>query len=190
MQAGRKTMSRTKHGLPGIYNVDPLALADEEGAALGIDTQGILYSHDHNWPNPIAVDPGAFDGGTTNARGDLGGTKDPLTLYTVTGEVKVKILAFCTVLLAGSTATLEVGTAVGTAGLIPLTTATDIDAEELWHDTTPDSSNELETVAPWNILVNGADIIETPKTANITSGNVVYLLAWLALSADGLVTAS
>lgn len=33
-------MARTKHGLPGIYNATPLTLADQEGAALALDSQG------------------------------------------------------------------------------------------------------------------------------------------------------
>ena len=131
--------------------------------------------------------PSAFDGGTTNARGDNGGTSDPLTLFTVTGVVACKVLGFCTVSLAGASATLEVGTALTTAGLIAQTTATDIDANDIWHDATPDASVEASTVAAEKIVFQ--DIIETVGTADITSGQVYYLCIWRALSPDGQVTA-
>lgn len=33
-------MARTKHGLPGIYNLSTITLSDEEGSALGLDASG------------------------------------------------------------------------------------------------------------------------------------------------------
>ena len=81
-----------------------------------------------------------FDGGTPNAIGDYDGTGDPFTIFTVTGAVSVRLVAYCTTDLAGGSATLEVGTTKNTAGIIAQTTATDIDENEIWHDTSPDAS--------------------------------------------------
>src|SRR5688572_22193773 len=117
--------------------------------------------------------PSAFAGGTSNARGDNGGTGDPRTLFTVSGLVAVKIVGLCTVNLAGASATLEVGTALSSAGLIAQTTATDIDANDIWHDATPDASVEASTVMAEKLVFQ--DIIETVGTADITAGNVYYV---------------
>lgn len=134
--------------------------------------------------------PTAFAGGTTNARGDEGGTNDPYTLFTVTGDVEVRIFGVCTTDLAGATATISVGTVMTPAGLIASTTATDIDTGELWHDATPDANVELLTVAPAKIIVNGADIIESVGTADITSGNIYYVCLWQGLSVGSSVVSA
>ena len=84
-----------------------------------------------------------FAGGTTNDMGDFDGTGNPYTLFRVTGTVLMKLFAVCTADLAGASATLEIGTALSTAGLIAQTTATNIDNNEIWHDATPDASIEL-----------------------------------------------
>lgn len=141
-----------------------------------------------NWMMPLKSAPTAFAGGTSNARGDNDGTSDPLTLFTVTGVVAVKLFGVCTTNLAGATATLEVGTALSTAGLIAQTTATDIDANEIWHDATPDASVELSSVATEKIVTQ--NIIETVGTADITSGNIYYICSWYPLSPDGEVVSA
>ena len=129
-----------------------------------------------------------FDGGTVNDPGDFDGTGNPATLFTVTGSVRMKILATCSVNLAGALATLEVGTAATTAGLIAQTTATDIDANEIWHDATPDASVELTSVLIDNIVSD--DVIQTVGTANITAGAISYTAMWYPLSPDGDVVAA
>lgn len=129
-----------------------------------------------------------FAGGTVNDPGDHDGTGDPSTLFTVTGTVKMKLFATCTTLLAGATATIEVGTALTTAGLIAQTTATNIVANEIWHDATPDASIELWSVATEKIVRQ--NVIQTVGTANITSGVLVYHCIWTPISLDGNVVAA
>ena len=126
-----------------------------------------------------------FDGGTTNAIGDFDGTGNPVTLFTVTGFVELKIYAVCTTSLTGASSTVEVGTSTNTAGLIAQTTATDIDVGEIWHDASPDSSVEPATVAP-SELVNG-NIILTVGTANTTAGVIDFYVVWRPISPDGNV---
>ena len=127
-----------------------------------------------------------FDGGTTNAIGDHDGTSDPFSIFTVTGTVRMKIYAICTTTLVGALATLEVGTALSTAGLIAQTTATDIDVNEIWHDATPDTSIELDTVSVENIV--SQSVIGTVATANITAGVIKFMILWRPITADGNVT--
>jgi hypothetical protein len=129
-----------------------------------------------------------FAGGTTNDPGDFNGTGNPATLFHVTGTVLLKILAKCTVDLAGASATVEVGTALSSIGLIAMTTATAIDATEIWHDATPDSSIELTSVLAQKIV--SQDVIQTVRTADITAGRIVYTAIWYPLSAGAEVTAA
>ena len=129
-----------------------------------------------------------FAGGTTNDPGDHDGTGDPATLFTVTGTVLMKIFALCETTLAGATATIEVGTAINTAGLIAQTTATNIAINEIWHDATPDASVEASTVVAERIV--NQNVIQTVGTANITSGVIRYIAVWKPISLDGDVSAA
>lgn len=137
---------------------------------------------------PCASYPGAFTGGSANTRGDHDGSQDPTTLFTVTGAVMVRFFAVVTVDLVGS-ATIEVGTAKSTAGLLAqLADATVLDGSEIWHDSSPDTNIELDTVAPWKIVTG--DIIETIASANITAGNLYYVCFWIPLTPNGFVTSA
>lgn len=129
-----------------------------------------------------------FAGGTTNDPGDYDGTGNPATLFTVTGTVFMKLIGLCTADLAGATATVAVGTAKNTAGLIAQSTATDIDVDEIWHDATPDASVEATTVAAEKIV--NQNVIQTVGTANITSGAIEYVCLWRPLSEGATVAAA
>lgn len=60
-------MARTKHGLPGIYNSSPITLTNEDGAALAVNSAGVLQ---------VASGTGASDLGkaedSVHASGDIG----------------------------------------------------------------------------------------------------------------------
>lgn len=129
-----------------------------------------------------------FDGGTLNGIGDINGTQNPLTLFTVTGTVFMKLFATCGTGLAGATATLSVGTALSAVGLIASITATALAANEIWHDATPDASVELSTVATEKIVRQ--NVIATAAVADITGGVVTFHCIWKPLSADGNVVAA
>jgi len=129
-----------------------------------------------------------FAGGTTNAIGNHDGTGDPFTIFEVEGTVALKVLAICTTSLEGASATLRVGTALSDAGLIASTTATDIDANEIWHDATPDASVEATSVLTEKIV--SQDVIGTVGTANITSGVITFTAIWKPLVDGSTVTAA
>lgn len=137
---------------------------------------------------PYCTKSVTFAGGTVNDMGDFDGTGNPKTLFTVTGTVAMKLFAVCTADLAGASATLQVGTALSTAGLIALTTATDIDVNEIWHDATPDASIELFSVATEKIVKQ--NVLQRVATANITSGSLTYHCLWKPISIDGNVVAA
>lgn len=131
-----------------------------------------------------------FDGGTANAIGDHDGTGDPFDVFTVTGTVLIRVFAVCETNIAGA-ATLELGIAGSTASLIAqIADATDLDAGNIWHDATPDASIELSSVLEENILANGADVIGTVGTANITAGKVRFIAIWYPLSRGAKVVAA
>lgn len=131
-----------------------------------------------------------FAGAVTNDVGDFDGTGNPATLFTITGDVIVKVIGICVTTLTGAAATLEVGVVGNTAGLIAQTTGTDIDANEIWHDATPDNEIELSSVLLEKIIANGLDIINTVATANVTAGVIRYVCLWKPLSVDGNVVAA
>lgn len=133
--------------------------------------------------------PGTFLGGTTDARGDDGGALDGAAIFTVTGDVSVRLYGVCTTDLAGATATLEGGVTGATASLIAQTTATDIDNNEIWFAAAPADLGvvALASVNGPFVVANGLDIIETVATANITSGELYYICLWRPLSPDGNV---
>lgn len=114
------------------------------------------------------------------------GAVGTVNLFTVTGTVVVSIFAVCSEDLAGATATLEVGIAGNTAGLLAQTLATDIDNGEVWVDNTPAT---IEAVPSSRVLTNGTDIIGTVGTANITDGTLTFYCLWRPLSNDGNIVA-
>lgn len=122
-----------------------------------------------------------YAAGTTGAVGAS-------TLFTVTGVVAVRIFGVCSSdLTSGGAATIEVGISGNTAALIAQTTATGIDAGEVWVDTGPATVEALPAI---QILAAGTDIIQTIATTTVTGGTLTYYCAWTPISADGEVTAA
>ncbi len=164
-------------------------MANEENNSILRDVNQLPFAGIDHFGVAVAA-PSAFAGGTTNARGDDGGTSDPLTLFTVTGNVLVRIFGVCTTDLAGTNATLEVGVTGNTAGLIAQETATDIDANGIYLSATQVAGVvALATIPGPFVIVNGLDIIETVATADITSGQIYYVCLWRPLSRNGNLTA-
>lgn len=145
--------------------------------------------------------PTPFNSAVTNARGDFGGTDAAHTLFTVTGDVFVRLWGVCTVdLVSAGAGTVSVGVTGNTAGLIALETATEIDATGLYVSAT----QVIGTVAVSSIpgpfvIANGLDIIETTGTADISAGNIYYVCLWrpvsegqsaAGVSIEGLVAAA
>jgi hypothetical protein len=134
----------------------------------------------------------AFAGGTTNAHGDDGGTSDPYTLFTVTGDVVIKaIWGICNVSLTGATATIEVGVTGNTAGLIAQETATEIDAGGVYVSAT--QAVGLAAAAGSGALIplaDGLDIIETVGTADVTAGQIDYYVVWAPCEPGASVVAA
>ena len=134
----------------------------------------------------LKASPVAFTGGTDSTHGDKDNT--PTTaLFTVTGDVEVGIFGVCTTLLTGASGTVEVGVAGNTAGLIAQTTATEIDANEIWLDSSPSVGLDVTDALSFFIIVNGMDIIETVATTDIAAGKIYYVCLWRPLTVGSKV---
>ena len=159
--------------------------------SMPLDGNGFPMDAGSYWGNSVEKII-TFAGGTTNAIGDYDGTGDPFSIFTVTGDVLVKIYGVCTTDLVGG-ATIEVGIAGNTAALLPqVADATSIDAGEIWHmtDATVDSGVEAASVLIEKMVVNGADIIGSIGTANITAGVIKFVCVWYPLSEGASVEAA
>lgn len=137
-----------------------------------------------------------FTGGTTDAWGDDGGALDGAAIFTVTGLVFCKVIAVCTTLLTGDTATIEVGITGDTAIFMPTETATQIDADQIWFNDAGNAAYGIigeEAAAADNLpeyALYGNDIILTVKTANVTAGVIDFYCIWRPISDNGSITAT
>jgi hypothetical protein len=119
-----------------------------------------------------------------------GGAQGAFTIFAVTGTVLVKVFGVCSTLLnSAGAATIELGIAGNTAALIAQTTATDLDQYETWQDAVPEANpGDVTTAMAKNfVITNGADIIMTVATADLTAGVVDFYAVWYPLSTDGWV---
>lgn len=128
----------------------------------------------------------AYDGGAGS------GAIGTVPIFTVTGDVIVKIVAVCAddLIEAVGTGTTKLGTAGDTEGIIESTTSSGIDAREVWYDKSPSSE-----IVPFDsmrnyIITDGNDIIQTIETQPITDGDMIYYCYWIPMSDDGNVVAA
>ncbi len=113
-----------------------------------------------------------------------------VNLFTVTGDVIVRIIAVCTTNVAsGADGYIEMGISADVDAIIASTQATEIDAREIWNDSV--SSREIEVVDSVRgyIITDGNDIILT-LSAQVDSGVIAFYCFWTPLSSDGKVVAA
>lgn len=109
-------------------------------------------------------------------------------LFTVTGDVLVRVFAVCSAdLTSGGAATIEVGIAGNTAALIAQTTATGIDQGEIWVD---NAAATVEALPATQILTEGSDVIYTVGTTTVTGGTMTFYCLWRPLSVGSSVVAA
>ena len=117
------------------------------------------------------------------------GAQGTVSLFTVTGDVLVRVFGVVTESLAGATATIEVGVAGNTAAIIAQVLGTNLAANDvLVSGSSPVSVASIAT-APL-IVGGGADIIATVATADITDGTITFYCTWRPLSSTGNVVAA
>jgi hypothetical protein len=133
-----------------------------------------------------------FAGATPNAIGDFDGTSKTVNLFTVTGDVVIRLIAVCTTdVTHAANATIEVGIGAGSQ-IIATTNLTtqEMTAREIWHDATPDSEIEAISVFKDMFITDGNDIQLDTDVANTNTGVIVFYLYWYPVSSGALVVAA
>jgi len=161
----------------------------ENKPTLPTDSQSkVIY--DPSWGTFRCEKLVTFTGGTANAWGNDGGTRDGGALFHVTGTVRMRIIGIVETTLVGG-ATANVGTSKDVSGLLTqVADATTLQVNEIWHDATSDASIELSSVATEKIVANGLDVLLYNGTANITAGAIRFLVSWHPVSEGSLVEPS
>ena len=117
-------------------------------------------------------------------------TTGAVNLFTVTGDVILRIIAVCTTNCAsGGSCDGEVGISGSTDTILATTDVTLLADREIWHDATPDAEIETLSVMKDFIVSDGNDIILT-LSAQADSGVLMFYCFWTPLSVDGAVVAA
>jgi len=112
---------------------------------------------------------------------------DAIGLFVVTGDVIVRIIPICKGdIQAGGTPNIRLGIIGADDAMISDTVATDLEANEIWTDVSPDSEIEPVDSIRSYIISNGNGVILT-LDAEITSGQIVFYCFWSPLSTNGEV---
>lgn len=120
------------------------------------------------------------------------GAQAAYTVFTVTGEVLIHaIFGICEDAFTGVGTLIELGVSGNTAVLIAQTTASDLIANEIWHDASPITTIEqIDLTARSFVVANGQDVQLLISGADATAGKVNLYCIWSPLSAgSGIVAA-
>ena len=113
-----------------------------------------------------------------------------VTLFTVTGDVEVRIVPIVkTNVASGAAGSIELGVSGDVDAMIVSTLGTDLDANEIWNDASPTSNIEALDTSRDYIISNGDDVILT-LSAQIDSGAITFYCVWRPLSSNGNVVAA
>lgn len=128
------------------------------------------------------------------ASGDLTSFGATLALFTVTGDVLMRVTASVDVAVTSTsgTTTLEVGIAGNTACLCvnDAVDNTAFDVGDSWSLATAADANGALGTPAYVTVGNGVGVILTGNVDDITAGDVDFYCEWIPLSADGNVVAA
>ncbi|MBA7686927.1 hypothetical protein ES703_95387 [subsurface metagenome] len=110
-------------------------------------------------------------------------------LFTVTGDVIVRIVAVVKTTCASGGCNVSVGIAADVDAIIPVTDITLLAAQEIWHDATPDTEIEALGTIREQIISDGNDITLNSDAAD-NSGAITFYCFWTALSSGASVVAA
>jgi hypothetical protein len=130
----------------------------------------------------------------TKSTGDLTASGTSVSLFSVTGDVLIKVGASVDVAVTSTsgTTTVEVGVAGNTACLC-VQDAVDNTAFAIgdsWSLDTAADTNGASVNADWVLVGNGVDVIMTVSVDDITAGDIDFYALYIPLSADGAVAAA
>jgi len=108
----------------------------------------------------------------------------------VTGVVRLRVVPEVTINLDGAAATIALGTENDTGGWIAATTATALDATELWQSSTIASNVPyIPTSSILDNVVSSDDVGYSIAGGATSAGNIAFHIWWEPLSGAGAVTA-
>lgn len=111
-------------------------------------------------------------------------------LFQVNGLVLCTVFGICRGTSLTGSGTIAVGTENNTALIIAASTATSIDAGDIWIDATAiGETEEYSKDLPW-ILTNGQDLAYEVETATVTAGVIDFYCLWYAISKGATVVPS
>jgi hypothetical protein len=110
-------------------------------------------------------------------------------ILTVTGLVRLRIIALCTVNVAGA-GSVQFGVEGATNAIIASTTGADLDAGELWYDATPTTAFDTFALTVFDRVINGLDVGYEVTADTLTGGNVTFYYWWEPLNSTGAVVAA
>lgn len=115
-----------------------------------------------------------------------------VNLFTVTGDVIMRIIAVCkTDLTSAGACNASVGITGETAAFIALTDVTTIDADEVWAAAAPATKLTVMTGTPQaGMVVTTSNTVKLTRTAQIDAGRIVFYAIWTPLSTNGNVVAA
>jgi len=110
-----------------------------------------------------------------------------LDLFSVTGDVIVKIVPICkTTLTSAAAANIRLGSSFDDDAMISDTVATLLAADEIWIDTSPDSEIEPLSTMREYLISAGGNVILT-LDAQVDTGEIDFVCFWIPVSSDGNV---
>ncbi len=130
--------------------------------------------------------------GPNKATKDLTFSNDTgtVTLFTVIGDVIVKIVPIITTdLVPNTTANVKMGVVGDTDAIIVDTVSTVMDSRDIWVNQLADSEIEALDVIKSYIITDGNDIILT-LSAQVNSGAISFHCFWQPLNITGKVVAT
>lgn len=109
-------------------------------------------------------------------------------LFTVTGDVIVRIIPVVSTTIAAGVTTICLGIAGSTDYMIADTSDGTLTARRIWTDAIPSDEIEATDTIRDYIITDGNDVVMEVKGDNITGGEIIFYCFFTNLSSNGNVT--
>jgi hypothetical protein len=134
---------------------------------------------------------GGFGADTARKTVTFNNTVGIVPLFTVTGDVIVRVIAVVQVNCASALGcNAEVGVASDTDIILPTTDITLMLASAVWQDNAPNSDIEALATASKNYVIGAGADIRMTLSAQADSGVIAFYCQWTPLSAGATVVAA
>lgn len=183
---GLRWLDDAVQGTNGVVTY-PTAAAAANGVSIA---EVLRYISEYQVPRVVSKAIAAWGTSFTTAA-------SPVSLFTVTGNVKARVFMVQTTAATStaSTGTVAIGVSGNTGGLLAAVTAngTNFPTNAVWAgDTSPTLLGEAlsGTCDTWFLVGNGEDIIATIATNNMTAGASTFYCEYIPLDSSSTVVAA